>query len=75
MASIVPAAELTREELRRLGENVIHAVDLERQGIAAVDPSLAAHGESVDRFVEPSSRPCPQRARRIAASLTPRPAA
>ena len=36
MPTVVRSADLTPEELRHLGENVIHAVDLERQEMAAI---------------------------------------
>lgn len=75
MPSIVPAAELTPEELRHLGENVIHAVDLERQELTAVNRSLACHGESVESFIEPPHHPSPRSAKHLTTSLTPRPAA
>ena len=52
MPSIVPVAKLTRRELRQLGENVVHAVGLERQ-LAAVNRSLAAHGEAVEELFPP----------------------
>ncbi|KKN17452.1 hypothetical protein LCGC14_0965600, partial [marine sediment metagenome] len=56
MPSIVPAADLTRDELRQLGENVLCAVDLDRQELTAVNRSLAAHGECVDQLLDPSDR-------------------
>ncbi|MCY2928038.1 MAG: hypothetical protein NTV86_00810 [Planctomycetota bacterium] len=55
MSSIVPAAELTRGELRRLGENVIYAVDHDGEELAAVNRSLSIHDECVDSLTKPSA--------------------
>ena len=52
MPSIVPVAKLTRRDLRQLGENVMHAVELESQ-LAAVNRSAAAHGEAVEELIPP----------------------
>ncbi|MCY2928854.1 MAG: hypothetical protein NTV86_05055 [Planctomycetota bacterium] len=67
MSSIVPAAKLTRGELRQLGENVIYAVDHDGEELAAVNRSLSIHDECVDLLTEPSAgrvlanqfSPCP----------------
>ena len=75
MPSIVPAAELTPEELRQLGDNVLCAVDLDRQELTAVNRSLAAHGECVDHLLDTFDRAAAQRTRRTDTSLRPRPAA
>lgn len=53
MSSIVPAATLTRLELRMLGENVVYAVDHDGdEELAAVNRSLAVHDESVDSLFQ-----------------------
>lgn len=69
MSSIVPAAELTRGELRRLGENVIYAVDHDGEELAAVNRSLTVHDERVDSLIEAPS------GRLLAGQASPRPAA
>jgi hypothetical protein len=54
--SIVKAAELLPEELQMLGENVVHAVANDGQGeLAAVNRSLAVHGENVGELICPAS--------------------
>ena len=75
MPTVVRSADLTPEELRHLGENVIDAVDLERQEMSAVNRSLACHGESVESFIEPPHHPSPRSAKHLTTSLTSRPAA
>ena len=56
MSSIVEAAKLMPEELQMLGENVVHAVANDGQGeLAAVNRSLAVHGEAVGELVCPAS--------------------
>ena len=44
MASIVPAARLTRRELRALGHNVLYAVDHDGEDLSAVNRSIEIHG-------------------------------
>jgi len=56
MPSIVEAAKLTQDELRMLGENVVHAVehDGEDVDLDAVNRSLAVHEEGVDELACPA---------------------
>lgn len=69
MRSIVPVAELTRGELRQLGENVTYAVDHDGDEPAAVNRSLTVHDECIASLTEAS-------ADRVSAGRTsPRPAA
>jgi len=60
MASVVEAARLTRRELRMLGQNVIDAVEADREAEAVSnrpgDEPLAA-GDQVGPTVK--SSPCP----------------
>ena len=53
MPSIVPAAKLTRSELRWLGGQVIHAVDHDGQETTAVNRSIGVHDEAVDELAVP----------------------
>ena len=75
MPSIVRSADLTLEELRYLGENVVHAVDLERQEVSAVNRGLACHGESAEGFIESPPHPSSRSVQHVPTSPTPRPAA
>ena len=52
MPSIVEAAELTQDELRMLGTNVVHAVEHDGQDVDldAVNRSLDIHDEGVDEL-------------------------
>ena len=56
MSSLIRAVELLPEEVQMLGENVAHAIESDgAPELAAVNRSLAVHGESVDDFVCPAS--------------------
>ena len=51
MPSIVEAAKLTQDELRMLGENVVHAVEHDGEvELDAVNRSLDIHDEGVDEL-------------------------
>jgi len=52
MPSIVEAARLTRDELRMLGTNVVHAVEHDGEvDLDAVNRSLSVHDEGVDELM------------------------
>lgn len=69
MSSIVPAAQLTRAELRQLGRNVIHAVDHDGDEPEAVECHLVARSKpvNVSSSISAAHRPAP--------GASPRPAA
>ena len=51
MPSIVEAARLTQDELRMLGENVVHAVEHDGEvELDAINRSLDIHDEGVDEL-------------------------
>ena len=49
--TIVPASSLSRAEMQMLGNNVRPAVRRAHTLIAAVNRSLKAHGEAVDKLL------------------------
>ena len=55
MPTIVEAARLTQDELRMLGENVVHAVEHDGEvELDAVNRSLGIHGEGVEELTYPA---------------------
>ena len=55
--SIIPASHLTANELLRLGNNLRPALRKDRRELLAINRSLAAHDEQVQRLHRPSLNP------------------